>query len=188
MKFNKNYFVKQGVAEEAAEKLANEIAEYLEGFIPRTRFNEVNDQVKEYKQQLEERDKQLQELKTLSEGNEQLQNKLKELEEQNKTIREEYERKLLERQRDHDLYIYLKDEAKARNPKAVKALLDFEKVKYEDGKFIGLEEQIKELKEQESYLFEDEIPTGTGMGKQSKQETKEEFTREMATKIRQGIF
>lgn len=187
MFFKKDNLIKQGIAEELAEQLEKQATEYLEGFIPRARFNEVNNLKNEYQKQIEELDQQLEELKKLGEGHEELQNKLQELQEQNAKIREEYEAKLIERQRDHDLFIALTN-AKAKNPKAVKALIDFDKVKYEDGKFYGLEEQLKELQEKESYLFEEEIPTGTGMGEQSKTEEEKTFTKEMAQKIRQGIF
>lgn len=46
--------------------------------------------------------------------------------------------------------------AKARNPKAVRSLLDGEKLKLnEDGTVSGLDEQIKAIKESDAYMFED---------------------------------
>ncbi len=44
--------------------------------------------------------------------------------------------------------------AKAKNIKAVKALLDMEKVKLEDGKITGLDSQLEALKTENGYLFE----------------------------------
>lgn len=63
--------------------------------------------------------------------------------------------------------------AKARNIKAVKALLEKDKIKLnKDGSFSGLSEQLDALKKDNGYLFEEEKPTepkpsflgGTGGG------------------------
>lgn len=63
--------------------------------------------------------------------------------------------------------------AKARNVKAVKALLEADKIKLnKDGSFSGLSEQLDALKKDNGYLFEEEKPTepkpsflgGTGGG------------------------
>ena len=51
--------------------------------------------------------------------------------------------------------------AQARNPKAVKALLDRDALKYDKGKIIGLEEQLETLKKKEdsAFLFGSAAPT-----------------------------
>lgn len=51
--------------------------------------------------------------------------------------------------------------AQARNPKAVKALLDRGALKYDKGKIIGLEEQLETLKkgEDSAFLFGSAAPT-----------------------------
>lgn len=59
--------------------------------------------------------------------------------------------------------------AKAKNTKAVKALLDMDGLKFNDGKIIGLDEQIEQLKSDNDYLFESDKPApkivkGTGGG------------------------
>lgn len=52
-------------------------------------------------------------------------------------------------------------QAQARNPKAVKALLDMDALKYDKGKIIGLEEQLETLKKNEdsAFLFGSAAPT-----------------------------
>ncbi len=52
-------------------------------------------------------------------------------------------------------------QAQARNPKAVKALLDRDALKYDKGKIIGLEEQLETLKKNEdsAFLFGSAAPT-----------------------------
>jgi hypothetical protein len=51
--------------------------------------------------------------------------------------------------------------AKAKNAKAVKALLDMNALKYNeaDGSVIGLEDQLKKVKETNDYLFASDAPT-----------------------------
>lgn len=51
--------------------------------------------------------------------------------------------------------------AKAKNGKAVKALLDLNNLKLNetDGSIIGLEDQLKKVKESNDYLFDSENPT-----------------------------
>jgi hypothetical protein len=49
--------------------------------------------------------------------------------------------------------------AKAKNPKAVKALLDMEALKFNDGKIIGLEDQLKTIQESNDYLFDSDEPS-----------------------------
>lgn len=112
---------------------------------------------KQYKTQLEERDLQFKELKVNAIGNEQLISKITELENLNKATKEEYEAKIITIKKDTAIDLKLKDE-KAKNTKAVKALLDLTKVTLDGEKLIGLDEQVKSLKETDSYLFgEDSI-------------------------------
>ena len=50
----------------------------------------------------------------------------------------------------------------AKNAKALKALLDMETIKFEDGKIAGLDEQLTTLKESDGYLFEEKPLVNTG--------------------------
>lgn len=49
-------------------------------------------------------------------------------------------------------------EAKAKNAKAVKALLDMDGLKFNDGKIVGLDEQLAQIKADNDYLFESDEP------------------------------
>lgn len=113
----------------------------------------------QYKIQLEERDLQLKELKVNAVGNEQLISKITELENLNKATKEEYETNIITIKKDTAIDLKLKDE-KAKNIKAVKALLDLNKVTLDGEKLIGLDEQVKSLKETDSYLFGEDIIKG----------------------------
>lgn len=151
-----------GLTEEQADKV---LAKYV-NMIPKHRFDEVNEEKKELKNQLDERDAQLKELKTKASGNDELTAKITELEKLNKTTKEEYESKMNALRKETAIEILLKDQ-KAKNIKAVKALLDLEKVTLDGDKLIGLEEQLKSLKESDSYLFGEDVLKGREPNKDS---------------------
>lgn len=48
--------------------------------------------------------------------------------------------------------------AKPRNAKAVKALIETDKLKFSEGKLIGLDEQLKGIRKDNDFLFEPEQP------------------------------
>ena len=48
--------------------------------------------------------------------------------------------------------------AKAKNAKAVKALLDMDGLKFNDGKIVGLDEQLAQITADNDYLFESDEP------------------------------
>jgi chromosome segregation ATPase len=73
--------------------------------------------------------------------------------------------------------------AKSKNNKALKALLDMDSIKYQEGKFEGLQEQIEALQKDASYLFDlNTAPANTGgignFGRGGKASiTKEDFNK-----------
>lgn len=132
-----------------------QVAAVIEGFgkmIPKARLDEKIEQVNDYKQQLDERDTQLKELQKQATGNEELQEQIQQLQQANEVAATEYQNDLMQKDYDFTLTEALR-EAKAKNPKAVNALLDRELIKLEDGKLKGLEEQLTALKETDDYLF-----------------------------------
>lgn len=128
-------------------------------FIPKSRFDEVNEQKKEYKSMLDDRASQLEDLKEKAKGNEELEEKIKELEETNQSKIEEYENKIKQINFDRKLEKAISS-VKGKNPRAIKALLDIDKIQVDDDKLIGFEEQIKQLQESDSYLFGDDTLGG----------------------------
>lgn len=149
--------------EEIAAKIGDkQLAVVNDGsWIPRAKLNEVSNEVKELKKQLEDRDKQLKDLEGKAAGNEELKAALQEAQEANKTAAEEWEAKTAKMQLDFAVERALA-KAKARNPKAVKALLDMEVVKLDGEQVLGLEEQLKKLKESDAYLFGETGKVGSG--------------------------
>jgi chromosome segregation ATPase len=121
--------------------------------------DKAKDDADELKSQLSDRDKQLKDLSKKAEGNEDLQAQIKQLQDDNKKVKDDYEQKLTEKTFDYSLDKALAD-AKAKNPKAVKALLNKETIKLDGDKLLGLEEQLKTLQESDGYLFGEEQPAG----------------------------
>lgn len=136
-------------------------------WVSRQQFEEVNKQKNEYKKMLGERDKQLKELKDTAKGSEELSRRIKELEEDNKKSAKEYESKIQEQAFNFALENSLRDK-KAKNVKAVKALLDLNEVKQDGETLLGLDTQLEKLRESDPYLFEETIPAGTGGSKGNK--------------------
>lgn len=150
-------------------------------FVPLSRFNQVNEQKKElqdqlktrddqHKQELKERDKQLEDLRSKATGNEELQKRIDGLKKANddaKTAAEEaakqWQARLEAQQFDFALERKLV-EAKAKNVKATKALLDTAKLKLDGETVLGLEDQLKALRESDPYLFGEDNLTGKKPG------------------------
>lgn len=139
------------VMEKAGE---NKLAVVSDGnWIPKDKFNDKLEDIKNLKEQITSRDDQLEELKKVDA--EALQQKIQELQEENNNTKTEYEDKLQKQTFDYALKDALID-AKVRNPKAAKALLDLESIKLDGDKLLGLDAQINTIKESDPYLFETE--------------------------------
>lgn len=136
-------------------------------WIPKEKFNSTNEELKDLKYQLEQRDSQLKELKIKAAGNEELTTKIAELENLNTQTKEEYETKMSVLRKETAIELALKDQ-QAKNVKAVKALLDLDKVSVDGGNLIGLKEQLESLKESDSYLFGTDTLDGREPNKNTK--------------------
>jgi hypothetical protein len=122
-------------------------------FIPKGRFDEINNQAKDYKSQIEARDKQIEELKKSVSGNEELTKRLNELTEANKRQKEEYEKQLAQKEFDYAYNLAL-SKAGAKDQKVLDALIDKTKLVFKDGNLSGLNEQLEALKKTHDWVFE----------------------------------
>ncbi|MBT2601416.1 MULTISPECIES: phage scaffolding protein [unclassified Oceanobacillus] len=147
------------VAEKAGD---NKIAIVSDGsYIPKEKFDTVNNEKNDYKQQLADRDTQLDDLKKKAKGNDELQEEIDRLKQENEDTKNQYEKDLQDKTFNYELEKALSAQ-QAKNPKAVKALLDKEAIKLDGDKLLGLEEQLTALKESDGYLFGEEQPAGLG--------------------------
>lgn len=110
-------------------------------------------EVDSYKEQITERDTQLEDLQGKVGSEEDLKATIESLKTANKEKDDERKRLLDSQKLDYELRIALNSSG-ARNERAVKALLDLDTVKInEDGQLTGLKEQLDNLQESDGYLF-----------------------------------
>lgn len=103
--------------------------------------------------QLASRDKDLKKLQKDNGDNEALKTQISDLQQQYKDLEKSSADKLVAIQRDSALNALL-TEAKVKNPKAVAALLDQEKIVFKDGELSGAKEQVEALQQSDAYLFD----------------------------------
>lgn len=151
----------QELYEQVMEKTGDKkIAIVSDGsYIPKEKFDAVNNEKNDYKQQIADRDTQLDDLKKKAKGNEELQEEIDRLKEENNNTKNDYEQKLQEKTFNYELEKALSAQ-QAKNPKAVKALLNTDVIKLDGDKLLGLEEQLTALKESDGYLFGEDQPAG----------------------------
>jgi len=154
----KEDFVKLGLDEEAAKKCADASTEELKGYIPKVRFDEVNNDKKQLELDVRERDTQLETLKNSTGDVETLKQQIVALQADNKVKDEAHALEVKQLKLDAAVSAALTS-SKAKNEKAVKALLNLENAEIgEDGTVKGLTDQIKKLQgaEDSKFLFETE--------------------------------
>ena len=152
----KEDLVKLGLSEADAEKVAKASEEELKGFVPKSRFDEVNEARKHAEESVKERDKQIEGLKASAGDSEKLKQQIEQLQQENKSKDESHATEIWQLKLDNTVDSALRA-AKAKNIKAVKALLNLEKAEFaEDGTVKGLDAQIKALQsaDDSKFMFE----------------------------------
>ena len=110
--------------------------------------------VDSYKEQVTDRDSQLEEIKSKVGDTDALNATIESLKQANKDKDDAHQAKVKQVQLDYEITLAL-NKANARNEKAVKALLDLDTVRLnEEGQLIGLNEQLNNLQETDDYLFD----------------------------------
>lgn len=146
---NKEQLLGLGLTDEQVSK----VLEGFKGFVPPTRFNEVNEAKKNAEALLAERDTQLAELKKGVGANEQLQKQIETLMTENQQAKEKYEADVKALQISNVVERELMG-AGAKNLKAVKALLNLDNAELDGESIKGLADQIKNLQKTDGFLFD----------------------------------
>ncbi|GAA0415116.1 hypothetical protein GCM10008934_02500 [Virgibacillus salarius] len=126
----------------------------------------LESQIEDYKQQIADRDTQLEELGEKAKDNEELTAKIDELKQQNETTKTEYEEKLEQQAFNHAIEKALgsanpkkgKDDDVSHSLKAIKSLLDMDTIKLDGDTLKGFDDQLKTIKETSPFLFESDEP------------------------------
>ena len=162
MDWLKEILKKAGIEEGKLDSVIGDINKELpKYFIPKDKYNEVAEAKKKLEADIAERDNQLEQLKNAAGNSEELKAQIEQLQAENQKAAEEWQAKMAQMQLDFAIEKAL-TAAKAKNAKAVKALLDLEKVKLDGEQLLGLEDQLKTLKETDPYLFGDSGKVGGG--------------------------
>lgn len=142
-----------GLDDEAIEKVMAEHGKDVTA--AKQQMSDVEAERDGLKTQLQERDKDIEDLKKNSGTSEELKQQITELQQKNKELETTYQSELAETKKNSAIELALAG-AKAKNPKAVKALLDIDKLELTDEGIKGLDEQLQTLQESDSYLFGEE--------------------------------
>ena len=138
------------------EQIRSVMAEYGKEINPLKQAQASAEQERDsLKSQLEDVNGQLSEAQKNSKKGSELQGQLKDLQKQFEDSKAKAEEQLQATKKDYEIAAAL-SKAGAKNDKAVKALLDTEKVNFDDnGKLIGLSEQLEAVKKDNDFLFAD---------------------------------
>jgi len=154
MSITKERLIELGVVEETAVTLEAAIKEHFKEYVPYSRFKTVNDEKNTLTQTVKDRDKQLEDLKASTDV-EALKTQIADLQKVNKE-KDDAHATEVHMLKVETAIIAALTAAKAKNTKAVWALLDIdvEKAKLEDdGTVKGLGDKLKALTEAEDSKF-----------------------------------
>lgn len=147
---NKQQLMAMGLTDEQADK----VLEGYKGYIPKDRFDEVNNAKKDLEKQLSDRDTQLETLKKGATNNEELTKQINDLQAENTRIKAESEQKVKDMEKDNLLVTTLKDEYKSKDPNIILSLIDKSKITVDNGKLIGFKEIMEPIVKEKDFLFE----------------------------------
>ncbi|MGJ0848646.1 phage scaffolding protein [Tissierella praeacuta] len=143
---------KDGVLDQ--EALMKDInKEFPNHAVPKEQYNTLAETKKKLEGDIATRDKQLEDLKKIdAEG---MQKQIETLQEENKIAKEDYEKELKDLQLSNAIKLAIT--GKVHDENIVSQLIDKEKVIIsDDGKIVGLDEQINSLKESKAFLFKED--------------------------------
>ncbi|EQF24696.1 phage minor structural GP20 family protein [Clostridioides difficile CD160] len=152
---NKEQFIALGLTEELAKKAESESLSELKNYIPKTRFDEVNTAKKQLENDIQDRDKQLENLKINSGNSEELKKQIETLQEENKNKDIKYQEELQDLKLSNAIKLSIS--GKVHDEELAAGLFDKSKlILGDDGKVAGIEEQLKAIQESKKFLFKEE--------------------------------
>ena len=135
-----------------------------EDWIPKAKYNELNESKKLAEDNLKKANATLEELKGKAGLSDEYKAQIDKLKEEAKKAEEAHKATITQMKRDSAIDSALAS-AKARNSKAVRALLDEGKlVLNDDGTLSGIKEQIEAVKKDNAFLFDSSDDNGGGNG------------------------
>src|SRR5690606_36629489 len=130
MEWLKELLQEKGVADDVIQSVVAAAEEKMKGFIPKHRFDEVNEAKKQLEAELKDRDKQLTDLKKAAGDNEELKQQIEQLQQENKEKEQSYQAKI--RDMAVTTAIKLAVAGEAHDPDLVASLIDKTKIEVDD--------------------------------------------------------
>lgn len=138
------------------QKVVDAIEEQNSGMVPRSRLNDKNTEIKDLKEELTNRDKQIETLEKSVKQDSELQNELEQLKQTNADWQTKYQESQLNNA------IKLGVAKDANDPNDILAFINKDGLEVqEDGEVKGLDDALSNLRESKPYLFAETKPTGT---------------------------
>ena len=150
----KEQLIALGLTEEQATKAATASQEELKTYIPKTRFDELNEAKKQAEKDRDSVNGQLEELKKSAGASEDLKKQIETLQGENKTAKEKYEADMKDLTLTNSIKMALA--GKVHDEALAAGLVDKAKLVIDGDKVVGLEEQVKALKESKAFLFKED--------------------------------
>lgn len=145
------------LSDDDAKKIADASAEELKTFIPKTRFDEVNEAKKTAEGQVKTLTKDLETAKANAGDNEDLKKQLDDALQKQKDDKKAFDEQMKDLKVSNAIKLAIADTA--QDADLVAGLIDKSKlILGEDGKVTGLDEQVKALKKDKAFLFKEEKP------------------------------
>lgn len=151
-------------------------------YIPKARFDQVNQEAKTYKGQVDEREKQIIKIKEEYKDVDGLKEKLEKLELENKTQKETHEGELAKIAFDNALEKGL-NAFNVKDKTLIMAKLNKENLKVDGENIIGLKEQIEPLQKSHEYLFEKVVKGTSSFNSGGIEQNKEPQEEHIATRL-----
>lgn len=149
-----------GLSNEDAQKIADASQEELKTYIPKARFDEVNNTKKQLESDLKDRDKQIEDIKKNVGDNEELKKTIETLQADNKKKDEEYQAQIKDIKLTNSILLAIGEDAHDKD--LVLSQIDKSKlILGDDDKVTGLDEQIKDIKTNKPFLFKIQEPVPT---------------------------
>lgn len=162
----KEELIALGVKDEVATKIAAAQKKELEGYVEKGKYDLLETQNKNLNYQVKDHAKQLEMLKSKTGDSEAMKKQIADLQAANKLAKQEYANSIKTMRINHAIDTALAG-AKAKNIKAVRALLDVGSLEYDEekDKVLGLTKQINKLTESDDTKFLFDQPTEPKNGK-----------------------
>lgn len=155
MEWIKELLKKSGIDESKIDTILGDISKEIpKHLIPKDKYNELAESKKKLETDIQSRDTQLEELKKTAGTSEELKKQIETLQGENKKKDEEYQTQLKDLTLSNAIKMAIN--GKVHDESIVTGLFDKSKLVIDGDKIVGLDDQLKSLKESKAFLFKEE--------------------------------